>query len=143
MLEMLAVLIESPLIFAAVVISLVIVMYLMLRVLIYVSRKRHPGNYLSNLVWKIRARRGKGQVQTVEEVYGEVIESLKREGFLGKKDSSGFRSRKKSLEKIPASEKREVLEGIFDLYEAKTYGNRRIKNEAKVVSDLLDRYASI
>jgi len=143
MFELFALLVESPYIFAILVIALVIVMYIMVRVVLYISKKRHPAKYISHLLWKMRAKREKNEMKTVDEVYASVMESLRKEGVLSKNDKDGLLSRKKVLAAIPGGVKKELLQSLFELYEAKAYGNRRISNEAKVVSDILDRYASL
>ncbi len=133
----------NPYIFAVTVISLVIIMYIMLRIVLYISKKRHPTKYIAHLLWKMRTKREKNEMKTVDEVYAAVMESLRREGILGKGDRDGLLSRKKALSLLPDGEKRKLLQSLFELYEAKNYGNRRISNEPKVVSDILDRYASL
>jgi hypothetical protein len=143
MFELFALLYESPYIFAAVIIALVIVMYIMIRLVLFISKKRHPGKYISHILWKMRAKREKGEMQTVEEVYASIMESLRKEGVLGKKDNDGLRSRKKVLASLPDGEKKKILLTLFELFEAKEYGNRRISNEPKVVSGILDRYANL
>ena len=52
MLEMFALSVQDTLYFALVVISLAIVMYIMVRIVLYVTRKRHPGKHISWLLWK-------------------------------------------------------------------------------------------
>jgi hypothetical protein len=143
MIEWFALLYESPYIFAAVVIALVIIMYIMIRLVLFVARRRHPGKYISHIMWKMKAKREKGGMKTVEEVYAAIMESLRREGILSKRDKPGLRSRSKVLASLPDGEKRKLLMTLFDLYEAKEYGNRRISNEPKLVSDILNRYANL
>lgn len=143
MIEFFALLYESPYVFAAIIIALVIILYVMVRLVLYVSRKRHPGKYISHILWKMKAKREKGGMKSVKEVYATIMESLRKEGVLGKNDKGGLRSRKKVLASLPDGEKRELLKTLFDLYEAQEYGNRRISNEPKVVSDILDRYANL
>ena len=143
MLEMFALSVQDTLYFALVVISLAIVMYIMVRIVLYVTRKRHPGKHISWLLWKRRIRSDKGVGKTVEEVYRSVVESLRMEGKLDKKEKGGMLSRKKVIQHMPDGEKKMLLQNLFALYEAKVYGNRRIPNEAKVASDILDRYASL
>ena len=143
MIELFALVYESPYIFAAIVIALVIILYIMLRLLLFISRKRHPGKYISHILWKMKAKREKGGMTTVQDVYATVMESLRKEGVLNKNDKDGLRSRNKVLARLPEGEKRKLLKTLFDLYEAKEYGNRRISNEPKVASDILDRYANL
>ncbi|MBN2330386.1 MAG: hypothetical protein JXC85_01095 [Candidatus Aenigmarchaeota archaeon] len=143
MIEWFALLYESPYIFAAVIIALVIIMYVMIRLVLFVAKRRHPGKYISHIMWKMKAKREKGGMKTVEDVYAAIMESLRREGILSKKDKDGLRSRSKALASLPDGEKRKLLTSLFDLYESKEYGNRRISNEPKVVSDILDRYANL
>lgn len=143
MYELFALLYESPYTFAAVVIALVIILYIMVRLVLFVSKKRHPGKYISHILWKMKAKREKGGMTTVQEVYATIMESLRKEGVLGKNEKDGLRSRKKVLASLPDGEKRKLLKALFDLYEAKEYGNRRISNEPKAVSDILDRYANL
>jgi hypothetical protein len=143
MIEFFALFEESPYIFAVTVISLVIIMYVVVRVVLHTMKKRHPGKYLSHLLWKMNAKRGKDELKTVDAVYTSVMDSLRKEGILAKKDKNGLLSRRKVLAMLPEGEKKQLLASLFELYEAKEYGNRRISNEAKVVSGILDRYANI
>ena len=143
MLEMFALTVQDTLYFALVVISLAIVMYIVVRVVLYVVRKRHPGKHISFLLWKRKVKHDKSAVSTVEDVYKSVLESLRMEGKLDKKDKGGMLSRKKVMTHMPDGEKKMLLQNLFGLYEAKVYGNRRIQNEAKVVAGILDRYASL
>ncbi len=143
MFEFFALLYESPYTFAAVVIALVIILYIVIRLVLFVSRKRHPGKYISHILWKMKAKREKVKMTTVQDVYATIMESLRKEGVLGKNEKDGLRSRKKVLAALPDGEKRNILKTLFDLYEAKEYGNRRISNEPKLVTDILDRYANL
>ncbi len=77
MYELFALLYESPYTFAAVVIALVIVLYVMIRLLLFVSRKRHPGKYISHILWKMKAKREKGISLRTEVKSATASEKLK------------------------------------------------------------------
>jgi len=134
---------ESPLLFTVMVINLIIVAYIIVRIGMYIAYKKKPGKIISHFFWKMKARHEKDEINTVEQVYAFVMDSLRKEDILGKQDKGGMLARKKALTTIPDSEKKQLLQSLFELYEAKTYGNRRISNEVKVVSNILDRYANL
>ncbi|UCD03143.1 MAG: hypothetical protein JSV63_00720 [Candidatus Aenigmatarchaeota archaeon] len=116
---------------------------LALLVLQKILKKRHPLKHLTNVIWKMTVKMEKVNVKTIDEVYNEVSQSLRNEGVFLKEDKGRFMSRKKVLEEMPESPKKELLKELFYLYEAKHYGKRRMTNEARVASDLLDRYAHV
>jgi hypothetical protein len=134
---------ESPLLFVVFVINIAIVAYILIRIGLYFSKKKKPGRIISHFLWKMRANKKKGEMETVEEVYASIISGLKKEGVLGKDDKEGMLSRRKILKAIPEGEKRKILQELFRVYEMKMYGNRRILNEKKVVASILSRYAGI
>jgi hypothetical protein len=134
---------ESPLLFAVFVINIAIVSYILIRIGLYIESKKKPGRTISHFLWKIRARREKSEIKTIEEVYAYIIDNLRKEGVLGKQDRYGRVSRKKALTAFPEGEKRQVLQRLFELYELKMYGNRRVSNEGRTVSDILNRYANL
>jgi hypothetical protein len=134
---------ESPLLFAVFLINVIIVAYIVIRIGLYIAYKKKPGRIIYHFLWKMRARREKGEIKTVEELYAYIIDSLRKEGVLGKQDRYGMVSRKKVLGAVPEGEKRQILKSLFDLYESKMYGNRRVSNEGKVVSSILNHYANL
>jgi hypothetical protein len=134
---------ESPLLFAVFVINIIIVSYILIRIGLYIGNKKKPGRTISHLIWKIRARGEKAEIKTVEGVYAYVIDSLRKEGVLDKQDRYGLISRKKALTAFPEGEKGRILRELFGLYESKAYGNRRVSDEGRTVSDILNRYASL
>lgn len=140
---LLALLQESPLLFIVLMINIVIVAYIVIRITMYVMYRKKPGKVISHFIWKMHAKKEEGRMQTVEEAYAFVTESLRKEGLLGKQEQAGLLARKKILKGIPAGHKRDMLRSLFETYEAKAYGNRRITNEAKYVSDFLNRYTSL
>jgi hypothetical protein len=134
---------ESPLLFTVMVINLVIVAYIVFRISLYILNKKKPGKTISHFIWKMKAKKEKGEMKTVEEVYAFVMDSLRKDGVLGKDDKAGLLARKRALKGMPDGEKKELLQSLFGLYEAKAYGNRRVANEARIVSNFLSRYTSI
>jgi len=140
---LLALLSESPLLFVILVINLAILAYIIFRISLYVIHKKSPGRVLSRFVWKIKLKKEKEDINTLEGVYAFVMESLRKEGLLERGEEIGFRSRKKMLQMIPEGKKRDVIGSLFDLYEAKVYGNRRIKDEKSIVADVVDNYSKL
>ena len=140
---MLALLQESPLLFTVMIINLVIVAYIIFRISLHLLHKKKPGKAISHFIWKIKARKESGEIKTIEEVYAFVIDSLKKDGVLGKDDKGGLLARKRALNVMPDGEKKQLLKDLFGLYEAKAYGNRRVANEARIISDFLSRYTDI
>jgi hypothetical protein len=140
---LLALLSESPLLFTILMANLAILAYIIFRISMYVIRKKSPGRTLSRFVWKIKLKKEKEEIGTLEGVYAFVMEGMRKEGLLEKDEKTGFRSRKKVIEKMPEGRKKEVLKSLFDIYEAKVYGNRRIKDEKTVVADILDGYSKL
>jgi len=134
---------ESPLLFVILVINLAILAYIIFRISIYMIHKKSPGHVLSRFIWKIKLKKGKEDMKTLEEVYAFVMEDMKKEGLVDDDDKPGFRSRKKVIENMPEGGKRDILKSLFDLYEAKVYGNRRIKDEENVVADFLGNYSKL
>jgi hypothetical protein len=134
---------ESPLLFAVLVINITIVSYIAVRLGLYIAYKKKPGKTISHFLWKIKAKKEKVEIKTVEDVYAYIMDGLKKEGALGKQDNYGLISRKKVLNVIPEGEKRQILQEIFLLYESKMYSKGRVVNERKVVSDVLNRYADL
>lgn len=134
---------ESPLLFAVLVINIVVVAYIVIRIGLYVAYQKSPGRTLSRLLWKLRTRKEKGEIKTVEDLYAHVIDGLKKEGVLSKGDKYGLASRQRALNTLPEGKKRQILKELFGLYESKVYGKRRVSNEGKTVSDILNRYDSL
>jgi hypothetical protein len=140
---MLSLLQESPLLFAVMVINLIIVAYIIIRIAMYVAYKKKPGKIVSHFFWKMKARQEKEEIKSIEQVYAFIMESLRKEGVLGKQDKLGVLARKKVLSAVPAGDKLNILQQLFGLYESKVYGNRRISNESNIVADILNRYANM
>jgi len=140
---LLALLNESPLLFAILVINLAIVAYIIFRISLYMVHKKSPGHILSRFVWRIRLKKVKEDMKTLEDAYAFVMEGMRKEGLIGDDDKGGFRSRKKVIENMPEGEKRDILKSLFGLYEAKVYGNRRIKDEESVVADFVGSYSKL
>lgn len=135
---LLALLSESPLLFVILLVNLLIVAYIIFRISLYIVHKQKPGQTVSRFIWKIKTKREKKEINTLEDAYRFVMEDMKKEGLLEKHEETGFRSRKKLLQNIPEGGKRKILESLFELYEAKVYGNRGIKNEKNLVAGILD-----
>ena len=140
---LLALLSESPLLFAILVINLAILAYIIFRLSIYMIHKKSPGHVLSRFVWRFRLKKEKESMKTLEDVYAFVMEGMKKEGLIGADDKAGFIARKKVIENMPEGEKRDILKSLFGLYEAKVYGNRRIKDEENVVADFIGNYSKL
>ena len=134
---------ESPLLFAVLVINITIVSYIAARIGLYIVYKKKPGKTISHFFWKIKAKKEKVEIKTVEDVYAYIMDGLKKEGALGKQDNYGLISRKKVLNVVPEGEKRQILQELFFIYESKMYDKGRVVNESKVVSDVLNRYANL
>ena len=133
---------ESPILFLIIVVNIVLISYIIISITLYILKRKQPDRVFSLLIWKLKAKRKKGEAKTIEDVYMLVMENLRKERIITDKDGTGFLARRKSLEKIPSPRKK-ILEKIFSLYEAKVYGNRRIANESKVASDLLFTYLNM
>ena len=131
---------ESPLLFVILLVNLLILAYIIFRISMYIIHKKKPGQKFSSFIWKIKAKKEKEEIKTLEDVYAFIMEGMRKEGLLEKDEKIGFRSRKKVLQKIPEGEKRKFIENLFELYEAKVYGSGRIKAEKGIVSDILGRY---
>jgi len=140
---LLALMSESPLLFAVLLVNLAILGYIVYRISLYIIRKKKPGQLFSSFIWKLKVKRGKGDIETLEDAYGIIMETMKKEGLLSDDDKMGFRSRKKLIERMPDGKKREILETLFDLYEAKIYGKRRIKDEKNLVADIISKHDSL
>ena len=138
---LLALLGESPALFMVLVINLVIIAYIVIRVSLYFGRRKNPGKTVSRFFWKIKANKGKKEIRTIEDAYSFVMESLRKEGVIGKEDKPGFRARKMVLGNIPEGDKKALLGELFSLYETKVYGNRGVRNEKDVASDIIGKYA--
>ncbi len=134
---------ESPALFTVLVANLLIIAYIVIRISLYFGRRKHPGKTISGIFWRMKAKRARKEIKTIEDVYSLVMEGLRKEGFLGKEDAPGFRARKKILDSIPEGEKRTVLQELFTLYEAKVYGKRGIRNEKDVASDIHGKYTGL
>lgn len=134
---------ESPLLFVILLANILILAYIILRISLYVVHKQKPGQAFSRFVWKVKTRKEKGEINTLEDAYGFVMESLRKEGFMEKGEETGFRSRKKLLQTLPEGDKRKIIENLFELYEAKVYGNKEVKNEKSLVAGILDGYSKL
>ncbi|MEE9323606.1 MAG: hypothetical protein V3U72_03600 [Candidatus Aenigmarchaeota archaeon] len=134
---------ESPLLFVVLLINLLLLTYIIFRISMYIIRKKKPGQAVSHFIWKIKVKKDKEDIKTLEDAYAFIMESLRKEGLLKKDEKTGFRSRKKLLQKIPKGKKRDVTESLFELYEAKIYGNRRIKDEKNIVADVISNYSKL
>ena len=140
---LLALLSESPLLFVILLVNLAILAYIIFRISAYVISGKSPGKFFSRFVWKMRRKKEKKGLKTLEEVYAFVMEGMRKEGMIGDDDKPGFRSRKRAIENMPEGEKRDIIQSFFGLYEAKVYGNRRIKDEESVVADFLGSYSKL
>lgn len=132
---------ESPLLFVVLLVNLLILAYIIFRISLYIIHKKKPGQKFSSFIWKIKAKKDKEDIKTIEDVYAFIMEGIRKEGLLGKDEKIGFRSRKKILQKIPKGKKKKIIESLFELYEAKVYSNRRIKDEKDIVADILNSYS--
>ena len=119
------------------------ILFLILVLLRRILKNRHPLKHITNVIWKMNVKKDKVDVKTIDDAYAAVSKSLRNEGIFLKEDSGGFRSRKRVLKEMPESPKKEVLRELFFVYEAKHYGGRGINNEAKLASDILDRYVNL
>ncbi|MCK4335587.1 MAG: hypothetical protein KAW40_02565 [Candidatus Aenigmarchaeota archaeon] len=132
---------ESPLLFVVLLVNLLILAYIIFRISLYIIHKKKPGQKFSSFIWKIKAKKDKEDIKTIEDVYAFIMEGIRKEGLLEKDEKIGFRSRKKILQKIPKGKKKKIIESLFELYEAKVYSNRRIKDEKDIVADILNSYS--
>jgi hypothetical protein len=137
---LLALLSESPLLFVILMANLAIMAYIIFRISMYLIHQNKPGQALSHFVWKIKTKKSKEEIETMEGVYAFVMEGMRKEGLLEKEQEIGFRTRQKLLPKLQEGKKRDFVENLFELYEAKLYGNRRIKDEKNLVAGILDDY---
>jgi hypothetical protein len=131
---------ESPLLFVILLVNILILAYIIFRISMFIIHKKKPGRAFSRFIWKIKAKKEKEEMKTVEDVYAFVMEGIRNEGLLEKDEKLGFRSRKRVLQGVQEGEKKKFIEDLFKLYEAKVYGNRRIKDEKGIVADILGRY---
>ncbi len=131
---------ESPLLFVILLANILIMAYIIFRISMFIIHKKKPGQAFHHFVWKIKAKKEKEDVKTIEDVYAFVMEGIRKEGWLEKGEKLGFRSRKKVLKNIPEGDKRKFIENLFGIYEAKVYGSGRVRDEKGIVSDILGRY---
>jgi hypothetical protein len=131
---------ESPLLFVILLANILIMVYIIFRISMFIIHKKKPGQAFYRFVWKIKSKRGKEEIKTIEDVYAFVMEGVRKEGLLEKDEKPGFRSRKRVLKNVEEGEKKKFIEDLFGIYEAKVYGNRRIKDEKGIVADILGRY---
>lgn len=131
---------ESPLLFVILLVNILILAYVIFRISLYIIHKKKPGQAFYRFVWKIKAKKDKEEIKTIEDVYAFIMEGIRKEGLLEKEAQMGFRSRKKLLQKVQEGEKKKFIENLFRLYEAKVYGSGRIRDEKGVVADILGRY---
>jgi hypothetical protein len=137
---LLALMSESPLLFVILLVNIVIMAYIIFRISLYIVHKKKPGQAFHRFVWRIKAKKGKEEMKTIEDVYAFIMEGIRNEGWLEKDEKPGFRSRKKVLKNIPEGDKRKFIEELFGLYEAKVYGSGRVRDEKGIVADILGRY---
>ncbi len=140
---LLALLQESPVLFLVLVVNLVIVTYIVVRISLYITHKKHPRKIISHFFWKMKAKKGREEIKTIEDLYPFIMDSLRKEGTLGKQEKNGLVSRRKALSSLEEGEKKKILKNLFILYEAKVYGKGRILNEQKLVSDILNSYTTL
>lgn len=132
---------ESPLLFVVLLVNLLILAYIIFRISLYIIHKKKPGQKFSSFIWKMKVKKDKEDVKTLEDAYAFIMEGMRKEGLLEKDEKIGFRSRKKLIQKIPKGKKKKIIESLFELYEAKIYSNRRIKDEKDIVADILNSYS--
>jgi hypothetical protein len=131
---------ESPLLFVILLANILIMVYIIFRISMYVVHKKKPGRAFYHFIWKIKAKKDKEEMKTIEDVYAFVMEGIRKEGLLEKDEKPGFRSRKRVLKNVEEGEKKKFIEELFRIYEAKVYGSGRIKDEKGIVADILGRY---
>ena len=132
---------DNPTLFGIVIFNILLGLYITAYVGLYLYKRKHPEIMLNVLLWKTRVRSGQS-CSTVEELYANVMERLRRERVISKKDGTGRRAREKSMKKVKDDEK-QLLEEIYRIYGQKAYSNKAIKNEAAVVRSLFDRLLSV
>lgn len=132
---------DNPLLFSIVIFNIFLVWYILTYFALYLYKRKHPEITLNILLWKTRIRKNPA-CSTIEELYAIVMERLRTEKVLAKKDGTGRLARDKSL--LDASdEKKDLLCGIYALYEQKIYGQMPIKEEEYTVRVLLGRMLSV
>ncbi len=132
---------DNPTLFGIVIFNVLLALYITAYISLYLYKRKHPEIMLNVLLWKTSVR-ARSSGSTIEELYTNVMERMRRERAISKKDGTGRRAREKSLKKVKDDEK-QVLEEIYRLYEQKAYSNKTIKNETTVVRDLFDRLLSV
>ena len=133
---------DNPTLFGIVIFNALLALYITAYICLYLYKRKHPEIILNVLLWKTSVRARSSGGSTIEELYANVMERLRRERVISKKDGTGRRARGKSLEKVKEDEK-QVLEEIYRLYEQKAYSNKTIKNETAVVRSLFERLLSV
>lgn len=132
---------DNPLLFGIVVFNIFAGIYLVIYIALYLYKRRHPEVMLNILLWKTSIRRSTSY-STIEELYGSVLERLRREKAISKKDGNGRLAREKSLLNA-GGDKKKILQEIYHLYETKTYGKQPIEGEAVAVRRILDRLLAV
>jgi hypothetical protein len=130
---------ESPLLFIIFIINAVLISYVAIYIAFYVLKKKQPGRLLYNFFWKMKKIKTGGKVGSLDDAYALIMESLKKEGVIDKDGSTGLLGRNAAL-KGTTGKKREVLQRLFDVYEARKYAGRGVKNEAETASGILADY---
>ncbi|MFH0956806.1 MAG: hypothetical protein V1813_03015 [Candidatus Aenigmatarchaeota archaeon] len=134
---------ESPLLFMVLIANLLLVAYIAARLSLYFVNRKKPGRTITHFISKMKAKKGKQDVKTIEDVYGFVMESMRKEGSFGRDQEAGFAARRSVLGQMEEGEKRAFMEELFGLYEAKVYGNKGVRNEERVASDMLGKFAGL
>lgn len=132
---------DNPLLFGIAVFNIFLAVYILAYFMLYLYKRRHPEIMLNVLLWKTYVRKSQS-CSAIEEVYSAVMERLRKERIIAKKDGTGKLARDKSLRAVEG-EKRDILCNIYALYEQKLYGQKPIEDEEYAVRVLLGRLLSV
>lgn len=132
---------DNPVLFGIIVFNVFAVGYLLVYFSLYIYKRRHPEVMLNILLWKTFVRKTQ-PCSTIEELYAAVVERLRKERILSKKDGVGMLARGKSMIAV-SDEKRDLLNDVYVLYERKIYGTGPIDDEKGAVRDLFGRLLSV
>ena len=139
--ELIEIAVNHPLLGLVFILDLSLILLIVSYIGMRIAREKKPIRKIAFLLKKMSIKLHSGEIKSIEDLYRSVIDAYAKKGIVDYEDGYGFRAREKILDALEGRE-REVVEKIFELYEAKLYGGE-IGNEEEAVASLLSAFRSI
>ncbi len=102
---------------------------------------KRPDRFILLFLKRFAMRHRVGTPKNMKELYDYALDIYIKKGIISRRDGTGFKARRKILEKIEDKEK-EIIKSIFDGFEATKYGGGLL-NEKELISYLLNQLSNV